>query len=105
MKRMNKQKYYFLGLAVFLLMALSSCGVGPTDDDVKKDFLAKYPTAEITSINRGEGDSDSVYVHIKYKHESAGIAAAEDILLYSDKGGPSWELIHIRKETNENVRN
>lgn len=89
--KMFTQKSSIFGIGALLLL-LTSCS-SPSTDDVRKDFMERYPKAEIISIYSGEGDSSSVYMHIKYK-----VLGSEDfkeaVWLYLDNGSSQWELLN-----------
>jgi hypothetical protein len=74
--------------ATFLLLA-TSCG-GPSNDEVKKEFLKEHPNAVILGIGPGEGDSGNVEIHIKYRLPGND-TEMEDVWLYQDLGGEKWE--------------
>ncbi len=74
--------------AIFLLLA-SSCG-GPSEHEVKNEFLKEHPDAVILDIGPGEGDSGNVYMHIKYRLPGKN-KEMEDVWLYQDLGGEKWE--------------
>jgi len=80
---------------VLFMFALSSCG-SPSADDVRKNFLKHYPTAEIVDIGPGEGDGSAVYMHIKYKLPGS-TDIHEDVWQYLNTGGQKWSLNHKEK--------
>jgi hypothetical protein len=84
MKRYKAILYF----VAFLLLA-ASCG-GPSNDEVKREFLKEHPNAIVLSIGPGEGDSGNVYMHIKYRLPGNN-EEMEDEWLYQDLGGKKWE--------------
>jgi hypothetical protein len=92
-------KYTPYSITILLLLAVlfqTGCG-GPTRSDVKSDFQKENPTYTILSALVGEGDSDTVYYHIKYKKPGNDLAY-EVVWQYMNKGGKKWELTHKGEE-------
>ena len=59
-----------LPICIFIIVAIGIFYVWvtrPNDEAVKKEFLAKNPTFEVTSLYVGEGNSDFAEYHINYK--------------------------------------
>ena len=42
-------------------------GCTSIDDQVRREFLAAFPTAVVTGLTPGEGDAATVYYHIRYR--------------------------------------
>jgi hypothetical protein len=56
------------GLAALLsvlAIAAAACSEPPYSQ-IEDDFLREHPGAEVLSVGPGEGDSQHVYVHIRY---------------------------------------
>jgi len=60
-------------------MVLFGCGE-PSNDKISKDFNEIYLDTNIISIQKGEGDSDNIYYHIKYKNKNNTLK--EKVFLY-----------------------
>jgi hypothetical protein len=68
---------------------LVGCG-GPTDDRVRAAFLRENPDAVITMVAPGEGDSSTVYMHIR--HRRAGQAAECEVVWGYQQADREWRL-------------
>jgi hypothetical protein len=76
-------------LTLLCALALSACG--PSDREVVVAFEREHPGARVVSAAAGEGDSDSVYYHIKYR--LAGDAnPREGVWLYSKQPDGTWAV-------------
>jgi hypothetical protein len=49
-----------------LVVLVLACG-GPKEDTVRADFTREHPAAEVISAQPGEGDSEQVYYHIRFR--------------------------------------
>ncbi len=88
-------------LTITILFSILSCSA-PSENEIKIDFLREFPKAQVLSMNAGEGDSDNVYMHIKYKlPESDKIE--EDVWLYQDTGNNKWENTWRRSKEIEDI--
>lgn len=63
----------------------------PNDEAIKKDFLAKNPTFEVTSLYVGEGNSDFAEYHIKYKKPNDE-KVYEYIVTYQKCNDNEWRI-------------
>jgi hypothetical protein len=81
---------------LFAVLLQIGCG-GPTRSEVKADFQKENPTYTILSAIPGEGDSDTVYYHIRYKKPGSELEY-EVVLQYMNKGGKKWELTYKGEE-------
>ena len=78
------------GIYLIAILAIMGCSK-PVKNQIKRDFYNKYVHAEILSIGSGEGDSDSAYYHIKYKHKDSNITKKAIFLYqYKDK---KWRFV------------
>lgn len=76
-------------IVLFGLFVFLGCSK-PDKTQVKDDFYANYENTTILSLLMGEGDSDNVYYHIKYKdNKSEKIKEVE--FLYQ-KVNDEWKL-------------
>ena len=48
-----------------LAIAVAACTELPYSQ-IKEEFVREHPGAEVLSVGPGEGDSEHVYVHIRY---------------------------------------
>jgi hypothetical protein len=85
---MKRYKAIFF-FAIFLLVAIS-CGGPPSNHEIKQEFLKEHQNAVILSVGTGEGDSENVYMHIKYRLPGND-TEMEDVWLYQDLGSEKWE--------------
>ncbi len=53
------------GLVIVSLLLLVSCSQ-VTEEKVHKDFSNRYNNSELISFHSTEGDSDNIYIEIKY---------------------------------------
>jgi hypothetical protein len=83
----------FCALSVFLL----ACGF-PSEEQVKNDFRAEYPTYELLSAIVGEGDGDAAYYHIRYKKPNDD-QTYEQIWLYLRQKDEKIKLTYKGRET------
>jgi len=74
----------FIYLAILLL--LLGCSSQLTENAVS-EFKLRNPGATVISFRSGEGDSDNVYVYIKYKKPSDENLYQEIVLYQNIKGG------------------
>mgnify|MGYP001591158822 FL=1 len=63
----------------------------PNDAAVKKEFLAKNPTFEVTSLYVGEGNSDFAEYHINYKKPNDE-KVYEQIVTYQKCDNSEWRI-------------
>ena len=70
----------------------AACGV-PTDEDVKAAFVRENPAYSITAVYSGEGDSDTVYKHIRYRRPG-GDAECEVVWGYQ-RARREWRVFHM----------
>ena len=68
----------------------------PNNERVKKEFLTKHPTYIVLEIGPGEGDSDNVYFHIKYKKNKKG-ETFKIVWLYQRQSNGKWKVTNIIK--------
>ena len=64
------------------LALLTACGM-PSNEDVGSEFKNANPSYTVISVDTGEGDSDNVYFHIKYKKPN-DVNKYEEVWLYQD---------------------
>ncbi len=57
--------WWHLGLLTIVVMLVCACS-GPNPLEIRRDFKAKNPSAEIIDMGPGEGDGDHVYIHIRF---------------------------------------
>ena len=88
-------------IIVLFSLCILICSCGPSNEEVKQDFLKANPSAEIVSIGPGEGDGDHVYMYIKYRLPGDP-KVKEDEWLYQDRGGKKWENIWQRSRDEDN---
>ena len=79
------QNIYFI---TFLF--LISCNT-PNIEHIRKEILKENPSIQIIDIFAGEGDSDSVYIHIKYIFNSQK-EVKEEIWLFSRNADSKWQF-------------
>jgi hypothetical protein len=80
---------------------VSGCG-GPAESDVRLEFLLSNPDAQIVSLDVGEGDSEAVYYHIRYR-TSGDTATREEEWQYLRRDG-RWVNTSRRPRTGERLR-
>jgi hypothetical protein len=69
-------------ILVFSILCFVGCGEGSLKEtDIRRLFLQENPTAEIVSVEPGEGDGDDVYMHIRFKSMGSN-AVQENVWLY-----------------------
>jgi len=56
---------------------------------VRSEFLARHPGYIVEFIGAGEGDSDNVYYHVRYRKPGATVLF-EQQWLYQDHGEKEW---------------
>lgn len=85
----------YLTRCIAVTLALTSCYLGcnlpskVNDEVVRREFLAEDPSASIISITPGEGDSDTVYIYVKYQRPPDTTAYTEERQYMKDTGG-TW---------------
>ena len=79
-------------LLIVVAAILVGCGV-PSTNDVRRDFLAVYPNARVVDLGPGEGDSDDVYYHIRYRLPPDS-TVLEQVWLYQRGAGDRWTVTH-----------
>ena len=72
-------------ILILVLLFFYGCNK-PSEDTVKKDFYEIYSNSNIISIGVGEGDSDNVYYHIKFKYYDNN-RIYEEVFLYQNISG------------------
>ena len=72
---------------LILLLIIVACG--PSNQQLQNDFSKLHPGAKVISADPGEGDSDNVYIHFRYK-ENEGAEEKEEIWLYQRLNG-EWQ--------------
>jgi hypothetical protein len=82
-------------VAVVLALFLCGCG-GPSNSDVRAEFLREHPDYTVLSVGVGEGDGSAAYFHIRYKRADES-SEHEDVWQYLDGGDGPWTVNH--KET------
>ena len=76
-------------LAVILgLVMLVGCS-SPTNEQISADLRRMHPGCTLESASPGEGDSDTVYVRVKYRCPGNARVRAED-LMYR-RSGDEWD--------------
>jgi hypothetical protein len=76
-------------VTVVLLATAGGCG-SPNTKHVTEVFLKENPTYTVISVSPGEGDSDHVYIHIRYRRSDTP-AECEVVWAYRS-AQPEWEL-------------
>lgn len=72
------------------LFVLVAAACGPGDHAVRAEFLRAHPGAEVLDLGVGEGDSDNVYYHIRYRAPNDS-TVHEVCWLYSQVNGRDWQ--------------
>jgi hypothetical protein len=72
------------------ILFLAACG-GPSNNDVRRTFLAEAPQAQIEDLGPGEGDGDNVYYYIKYRIPPDTILK-EQVWLYQRGTDGKWSV-------------
>jgi hypothetical protein len=77
-------------IATTLLVVVVGCSQ-PKYDAIRSDFEKSHPSCRVSSVAPGEGDSDNVYVHLKY---SCGDPTdeREEVWLYQ-RQGKVWKSV------------
>jgi hypothetical protein len=84
-----------------LMMALflAACGE-PTEEAVRANFLQEYPRAVIASAVPGEGDSDHVYYHVRFR-QPPDTTLREVVRGYQRTSARQWRVFHRDSGTNK----
>ena len=80
-----------VGLLLLLSAILRSISRVPGEGYVRAAFLGEHPGYTVISVAEGEGDSDSVYFHIRYRMPGEGQILEQEVL-YQRLGGNNWTL-------------
>jgi hypothetical protein len=81
----------------FVILSLFMCSCGrPSQNAVRKEFLAENPKCTVLSVLPGEGDGSATYIHIKYKKPGSD-RIGEDVWQYLKAENGEWRINH--KET------
>jgi hypothetical protein len=64
-------------ILLFALLLPAGCS-GPDESSVRREFERTRPNAEVVSLGPGEGDSDHVYYHIRYRLPSDSAVQEEE---------------------------
>ena len=80
------------GILVAWLVCCLGCQRAPSDESIRKDFLAEHPACSIVSIGDVSGDARQSEVPIRYKKPDEE-RIFTDIWHYESKDGRSWRLV------------
>jgi hypothetical protein len=78
---------------LFLIVLLVGGCDGPTEGRVRADFLAQHPGAEVVSATPGEGDSDHVHYHVRFRRLPA-TTVQEVEWGYQQTSDGRWHVFH-----------
>jgi hypothetical protein len=79
------KKYSMKFILLLLFIFYISCSQLPYEQ-IKNDFLKNNPNYKVISVLPGEGDSDNVYIHIKYQKAGSNLTQEEIWLYQRDTG-------------------
>ena len=86
-------KYYILLFLAFALVLLYVFLQDPCGNQLKTDFLDRYPDYEILSSGAGINSTESVQCHIRYQ-KPGNPQAYEDVWVYENQGD-GWNFSQI----------
>lgn len=78
-------------MALGVGILLTGCG-RPSEKTVAADFLRDHPKATVLSAKPGEGDSDNVYFHIRYRLPDSAADRSEAWLYQRDLRTDKWQV-------------
>lgn len=75
------------------LAGLGACGCsGPTDEQVTAAFLHDHPTFTVTSVQPGEGDANTVYMHVRFRR--LGSPTECEVVWGYQEAQPEWVVFY-----------
>ncbi len=86
----------------FLLFLLAACSQ-PDYNAIRHDFETSHPRCTVNAVTPGEGDSDNVYVRIKYTCQG-NPAEKEEVWLYQRKDGEWRKVVRVSSTANNSYQ-
>jgi hypothetical protein len=80
-----------------LAMLLGACS-SPDEERVRAEFINEYPGVAVISAGPGEGDSDHVYYHVRFR-QPPDTTVREVVWGYRRTSGRQWQVFHRGTET------
>jgi hypothetical protein len=80
-----------LSAIVLALVPTVACDV-PHDRDVAQAFRKSHPTYTVTAMYSGEGDSDTVYKHIRYRQPDKAVEC--EVVWGYQKDESAWRVFY-----------
>jgi hypothetical protein len=81
-----------MGWLALVILAVGGCSE-PSGDAVRADFIREHPRAAVISAKPGEGDSEHVYYHIRFR-EPPDTTTRVMIWAYRQAADGKWRVFH-----------